>query len=144
MTAKGIQLVRIGSRDERSLEFLCHARRAPVRIERAFVKMTKLDPIETIDLIEEPWPDGAAENVERMGRDGEDGAASSRPERAQFGKAPKIDNFIWRDVEDDDVGAFQAHFRRGNEQNSHLLRVGKHFWSIKDSVVQGDGENAKA
>ena len=78
MTTEGVQPMRIRSGDQRFLEFFRDTAGAPIRIERAFVKMTKLDGVEAIDLVEQTFPDGATKNVKGMWRENKNGIAAAR------------------------------------------------------------------
>src|SRR5262249_21031644 len=55
--AKGVQLVRIGSRDQRFAKLRGHFRGPAVQIERRFMKMTELDRVEAINHIQKPFTD---------------------------------------------------------------------------------------
>ena len=50
MPAESMQPVRIRGSDHRFVKFLCQRGRAAVWIQESFVKMTKLDRVEAIDL----------------------------------------------------------------------------------------------
>lgn len=49
MGAERVELVRVGGRDKRLLEFSRDGHRAPIRIEEAAPEMAELDRVETMD-----------------------------------------------------------------------------------------------
>src|SRR5207244_13213339 len=72
MTSKRSQLMRVGSGDQRFAKLSGHFRRAPIWVEQSFVKVTELDRVKTIDLVEKTFTDRTTKHVKRMRRDGED------------------------------------------------------------------------
>ena len=52
MSPKRAKLMRVGSCNQRFAKFFRDLHRSPVGIEKAFVKMTKLNRVEAIDLIQ--------------------------------------------------------------------------------------------
>src|SRR5438309_9062112 len=79
-----------------------------------------------------------------MRRDREDRVAAATAQFSQIIEILELRNFLSADVENDYIGVLQTNFRRRNEQNPHAGGVREDFCAIKDSVVQRDGENAKA
>ena len=67
-----MESMRVRSGNERLAKALSDFDRTPVRIEKAAPEMTELDRIETVEPIQELFPDGTAENVERMRGDREE------------------------------------------------------------------------
>ena len=61
MTPESMQLVRVGSGDQRFAKLGGHVRSAPIWVEQSFVKVTELDRVKTIDLIEKPFTDRTAQ-----------------------------------------------------------------------------------
>src|ERR1700694_377107 len=84
VTAESMQTMRVGRRDQGLAIFSRHPGGAPVRVEQEVVKMTELDRVETIDLLDQARPNRAAENIKGMRRDGENGSATSAAQRAQI------------------------------------------------------------
>ena len=136
--------MRIGSGDHWFAKPGCKSLCPAIRIERAKVKMTELDRIKTIDLCNQPRSDRAAENVERVRRDSENRLPPARPESAQIIEIFHLRDLFRRDIQHNHIRAKQTHLGRANQQNAHCRRVGEHFLSIKDSIVQGDREYAKS
>src|SRR5207249_1436747 len=87
MPAKRVQLVGVGRSDQRFAKLRGHFHRPAVQIEKAFVKVTKLDRIETIDLSKKPFANRAAQHVKRMRCEGEDRQSAAG---AQFSKVVEI------------------------------------------------------
>ena len=69
---KRVQLVRIRCGDKRFPKLRRFFHGSAVQIEKSFVKMTKLDRVEAIDLIEKTLADGAAQHKKRVRRERED------------------------------------------------------------------------
>ena len=61
MTPESMQLVGIGSGDQRFAKLGGHFRSAPIWVEQSLVKVTELDRVKTIDLIEKPFTDRTAQ-----------------------------------------------------------------------------------
>src|SRR2546423_14106291 len=99
MTAEGVQTVGVGSGDQRFTKFPGDAGGAPVWIERAFVKMAKLDRIEAIDLLQQSRPDGTAQNIEWMRCDRENRIVPAGPERADISECFQAADFFGGDIE---------------------------------------------
>ena len=57
VTSKSAELVCVRSRNQRSAKFFRDLHRVPVRIEKAFVKMTVLNRVEAIDFIQQTFSD---------------------------------------------------------------------------------------
>src|SRR5437016_11060398 len=81
MTPESMQLVRVGSGDQRFAKLSGHFCRAPIWVEQSFVKMTELDRVKTIDLVEKTFADRTTKHVKRMRRDGENRSATGRIRR---------------------------------------------------------------
>src|SRR2546430_76569 len=97
MPAEGMQLVTVGRGDERFRELRRHFYGPAIQIEKPFVKMTKLDRVETIDLLEQPFTDRSAQHKKGMRRKGKDRSATGRirrggqpPTGAQFSNVIEI------------------------------------------------------
>ena len=71
MAAERVKLMRIGRGDERLVVFPRHFPSAAIQIEKAFMKVTKLNRVKTIDFLEQPFANRAAEDVKRMRRERE-------------------------------------------------------------------------
>src|SRR5437016_13963361 len=72
MTPESMQLMRVGSGDQQFAKLGGHFRRAPIWVEQSFMKVTELDRVKTIDLVEKTFADRTTKHVKRMRRDGED------------------------------------------------------------------------
>jgi len=57
MTPEGVQLMRIRSREQRFAKLRGHFHGPAIQIKKSFVKMTELDRVETIDLIQKAFTD---------------------------------------------------------------------------------------
>ena len=79
-----------------------------------------------------------------MRRNDENRAATSRSQFPQIIKILQPGNLFASHIEHKDMGAAQAHLCRGNKENAHCCRIGEHFLSIEDRVMQRDRENAKS
>src|SRR6267142_354215 len=79
-----------------------------------------------------------------MRRDREDRVAAATAQLSQIIEIFELRNFLGANVEHDHISALQTNFRRRNEQNPHGGGVRENFRAIKNSIVQRDGENAKA
>src|SRR3954468_13222172 len=66
-----MKLMRVGGGDERFAETFGDFDRAPVRIEEAPPEMAELDRVKQINSFQQFFPNGTAEDIERMGRDRE-------------------------------------------------------------------------
>ena len=84
MAAKRVQLVSVGSRYQRFAKLCGHFNGSAVQIEKAFMKVTKLDRIKAIHLFEKSFANRAAEHVERMGRNGEDRQSTAGPKLTEI------------------------------------------------------------
>src|ERR1700693_245045 len=71
MPAKRVQLMSIRCGDKRLVILRGHLNRPSIQVEEPFVKMTELDRVEAIDIIQEPFPDRTAQHIKRMRRDRE-------------------------------------------------------------------------
>ena len=143
MAAESMQPMRVRCCDQRFAKFRRDRGRAAVRVQEAFVKMTKLDRVEAIDFRNQTVADRSAEHVEWMRRDGEDRHPARGAQFSQIIEVFQLRNFLGGDIENDDVRALQPHFGGGKKQNSHGGRIGKDFRAIKNGIVQSDGENTK-
>jgi hypothetical protein len=56
MSAKRAKLMRVGRCNQRFAKSFRDLHRLPVRIKKAFVKMTKLNRVEAIDFIQQTFP----------------------------------------------------------------------------------------
>ena len=108
------------------------------------MEMAKLNRIKAIDFVEQARADGAAKHIKWMRRDGQDRVAAATAQLSQIVEVFELRNFAGSHIEHNHVRALQTHFRGGNQQNPHRGGIGKHFRSIKDGIVQRDGEHAKA
>ena len=79
-----------------------------------------------------------------MRRNSENRIPAARPEPPQIIEIFHLRDFLGGHIQHNHVCAKQTHLGRGNQQNSHCRRIGEHFLSIKDSIVQRDRENAKS
>src|ERR1700730_941258 len=86
VSAESMQTMRVGGCDQGLTIFSRNSGGAAVRVEQEVVKMTELDRVETIDLLDQARPNRAAENIKWMRRDRENGSAASAAQRAQIGK----------------------------------------------------------
>ncbi len=143
MGAEGLQAMRIGSREKRPAMGGRDFSRAAVQVEPALVKMAELDGVEAIHFLEKPVADRRAEEKKRVWRKTEKGVAPLRTEPAQIGKSVQTFDFVRLDIEEHDIRAFQPHFRRLDEENSHRRGVSKDLRSIEYLFVQGDSERAE-
>src|SRR6202011_986080 len=83
ITAESVQLVGVGSRDQRFVKLRGYFCRAPILVEQSFVKMAELDRVKAIDLFEKTRADRTAQYVEWMGNDGEDRQSAASPKLAE-------------------------------------------------------------
>src|SRR5205814_5225190 len=142
--AEGMELMRIGRGDERLTETLSDLDCAPVRIQKASPKMAQLDGIEAVDFLDEFSADRTAENIERMRCDREERPAAATPQCGQVLERSKRLDLSAVDVQQNDVGAFEPHFRRRDQQNPYPRRIRENFGSIENRIVQRDCEDAKS
>src|SRR6516225_6151378 len=98
MPAKGVQSMCIRSRDHGFVKPSCDSLCLAIRIERANVKMTELNRVETIDLCKKTRSDRAAENIERVRRYGENGISPARPELFEIFEISQLRNFFRGDI----------------------------------------------
>src|SRR6202022_1504936 len=110
MTAESVQLVRVGSRDQRFAESGRHFRRAPIWVEHSFVKMAELDRVKAIDLVEKTRADRTAQHVERMGRDGENRQTAAGTKLTKVLKAFYPCHFSRCHVQQNRIRTLQPHF----------------------------------
>lgn len=79
-----------------------------------------------------------------MRRDREHRLAAACAQLFEVVKIPERCDVFRRDVEQNDIRAFEAHLRGGNEKNSHPGRIRENFRAIEERVVQCNREHAKA
>src|SRR5205085_12664845 len=91
-----------------------------------------------------PTADGSAEEKKRVGCKTKKRIAALRAKLAQIAKRVEVFHVVRLNIEQDDVGAFQPHFRRLKEENSHGRGVRKNLRPIEHLVVQGNGKRAKS
>src|SRR5438309_11501004 len=87
MTPESVQLVRVGSRDQRFAKLGGHFRSAPIWVEQSLVKMAELDRVKAIDLFKQARADRTAQHVKRMGCDGKDRSATGGLRRGGHSEA---------------------------------------------------------
>ena len=153
MTPESVQLVRVGSRDQRFAKLGGHFRSAPIWVEQSLVKMAELDRVKAIDLFKQARADRTAQHVKRMGRDGKDRSATGRIRRgghsaagtklAQVLEILQPCHFRSCHVQQNRVRALQPHFGRRNEQNPHRRCIRENFRAIEHCIVQRDGEDTE-
>jgi len=78
-----MQLMRIRRSNKRFTELRGHFRGPAVQIEKSLVKMTELDRVKAIDLIDQSFANRAAQHIERMGRDGKHRQSAAGPKLAE-------------------------------------------------------------
>ncbi len=106
--------------------------------------MAELDRVEMIDVFEKSLADRTAQNVKRMGRDREERRSASISQDGQIIQSAERRYIVGRDIQQNDVRAFETNFGSGNQENAHAGRVRENFRAIENGIVQGDSENAKA
>ena len=143
MTPESVQLVRIGSRDQRFAKLGGHFRSAPIWVEQSLVKMAELDRVKAIDLFEQAGADRTAQHIKRMGRDGKDRHSAAATKLAQVLEILQPCHFRSRHVQQNRIRALQPHFGRRNEQNPHRRCIRENFRAIEHCIVQRDGEDAE-
>ena len=114
-----------------------------IQVEPALVKMTNLDRIETVDFLDQSFPERGAKNEKRMRREAEKRSAAPSAQLTEVGESTQSGDFVRLNIQQHDIRPFQTHLRGGNEQDAHLCGIGKDFRAIKDLVMQGNRQYAK-
>src|SRR6266699_3611159 len=143
MTPESVQLVRVGSRDQRFAKLGGHFRSAPIWVEQSLVKMAKLDRVKAIDLFEQAGADRTAQHIKRMGRDSKDRHSAAGTRLAQVLEILQPCHFRSGHVQQNRIRALQPHFGRRNEQNPHCRCIRENFRAIEHCIVQRDGEDTE-
>src|SRR5262245_32159615 len=136
--------MRIGSGEQRFAELRAGLARPAVEIEPTFVEMADLDGVEAIDFLEKTSTDGGAKNEEWMRCKTKNLLTETCSQRSQIGKSAKAFNVCRPDIQKDNVCSLQPHLGCLDEQDPHRRGIGENFSSIKNLVVQCNGERAKA
>lgn len=143
MRPESVEPMRIGGGKQRFAMRGRGCARPAIEIEPALVKMTDLDRIEAINFPQEPLADRSAQNKKRVGREREERIAAPGAQLAQIVESAQLFDLVRLDIEEHDIGPLQPYLGRLDEENSHRRRLGKHFRSIEDLIVQSDGERAE-
>src|SRR6266446_5316218 len=143
MTPESVQLMRIGSRDQRFAKLGGHFRSAPIWIEQSLVNMAELDRVKAIDLFEQAWADRTDQHIKLMGRDSKDRHSAAATKLAEVIEILKPRRFRSCHVQQNRIRALQPHFGRRNEQNPHRRSIRENFRAIEHCIVQRDGEDAE-
>ena len=143
MGAKRVEAMSVGGGDERLFEFSRDGCGAPIRIKETRPEMAELYRIETMDSLYQLFAHRTAQHIEWVRRDREHRLAAARAQLFEIVKIPERFDVLRRDIEQNNIRAFEPHFRRRNQQNSHPGGVSENFGPIEDSIVQRDREDAK-
>src|SRR5437016_1584424 len=143
MTPESVQLVRVGSRDQRFAKLGGHFRSAPIWVEQSLVKMAELDRVKAIDLFEQAGSDRTAQHIKRMGRDGKDRHSAAATKLAQVLEILQPCHFRSGHVQQNRIRALQPHFGRRNEENPHRRCIRENLRAIEHCIVQRDGEDTE-
>src|SRR4051794_18358244 len=144
MSAEGVEAVRVGGGDQRLIITSCDFGGATVWIQRPEVEMAELNCVKAIDFPQQARPDRSAQDIKWMRRDRENGVSTRRSQGADVCEGSEPAHLGRGDIEEDDIGSFDSHFSRWNEQDAHCGCVSKDLGPIENSVVQGNRQYAEA
>src|SRR5205085_6457685 len=135
MGAERVQAMSVRCGDERLFEFSRDGCGAPIRIKETRPEMAELYRIETMDSLYQLFAHRTAQHIEWVRRDREHRLAAARAQSFEIVKIPERFDVLRRDIEQNNIRAFEPHFRGGDEENSHASRICENFRAIEDRVV---------
>src|SRR5205814_769844 len=103
------------------------------------VKMADFDRVKTIDVLNEASPaDGAAQDIEGVGREGQQGVAALSLQCGEISEGAQRRGFWFCDIEQHHVCAFDPALGGGDQQQAQFAGTLKNFRLRQDVIVQCD------